>query len=69
MTNALTHFGSPSVAEQIAADLGPDVCKDPTVRKTILWAVHRRLHCQQLTFTFCPELAAWKCRFHGLAVA
>ena len=38
LTNTLTYMGSPSVADQIAADLGPERCQDFTIRKTILWS-------------------------------
>jgi hypothetical protein len=32
-----TYMGSPSVTDQIADDLGPELCRDFTVRKQILW--------------------------------
>jgi len=38
LTNTLTHMGSPRVADQIAADLGPELCQDFMIRKTILWS-------------------------------
>jgi len=38
LTNTLTYFGSPSAIEQIRTDLGPEVCADLTIRKTILWS-------------------------------
>jgi hypothetical protein len=38
LTNTLTYMGSSSIADQIAADLGPELCQDFTIRKTILWS-------------------------------
>jgi hypothetical protein len=38
LTNTLTYMCSPSIADQIAADLGPELCQDFTLRKTILWS-------------------------------
>jgi hypothetical protein len=37
LTGAVSYFGSPSAKDRIRADLGPEMCKDLTARKQILW--------------------------------
>jgi hypothetical protein len=37
LTGTALYFGTPSMKDQIADELGPDVCRDFSIRKQIIW--------------------------------